>query len=127
MKRKRFVPTDWSKYPVEERPRFIAYSLAPYMKWRYLRWYLLLLVPVMLSTAAFYLRGGSLFKTVGTFVLGAGISFALFTMLCSGIDTSNWGTYFRSTEPIRYWIGVCIVAVFYVLFGVIFGYLEIVE
>jgi len=97
------------------------------MKWRYLRWYLLLLIPVILGTVAFYLRGGSLFKTAGTFVLGLGISFALFVTLCSGIETSNRGTYFRSTEPIRYWIGVSIIAVFYVLFGVVFGFFEILE
>ncbi len=36
-----------------------------------------------------------------------------FTTLCSGMASSNWGTYFRASEPVRYWTDVVIIAGFY--------------
>jgi hypothetical protein len=36
-----------------------------------------------------------------------------FTTICSGMASSNWGTYFRASEPMRYWTDVVIIAGFY--------------
>jgi hypothetical protein len=33
-----------------------------------------------------------------------------FTTICSGMASSNWGTYFRASEPGRYWTEVLIIA-----------------
>lgn len=114
---------DWRDIPVSQRPRNLQFPFGIYFKtWQYLRWYLLLLLPVIFGMVAVWIRREGLFRTVGTFVLGAGVALALFITLCSRIQTSNWGTYFRSTEPVRYWLGVAVAAGFYVLFGVVGGY-----
>lgn len=36
-----------------------------------------------------------------------------FTAFCSGMTSSNWGTYFRDSEPYRYWFSITFIFVAY--------------
>jgi hypothetical protein len=37
----------------------------------------------------------------------------VFTTIASGIESSNWGTFFRRREPIRFWIGASMLTLCY--------------
>lgn len=87
---------------------------APYFQeWRTLRWFLLLSLPPLVSGVSFWLRrhqaGGAIFFGF----VGVAMDAYLFTALCSGMTSSNWGTYFRDREPIRYWFEVVLLAAVY--------------
>lgn len=122
-KRSKSTDPDWRNYPVSQRPRNLQFPFAVYFtSWRTLRWYLLLLLPVVVGAIAVWVRGEGWLGAVGNFVLGAALALALFITLCSGIETSNHGTHFRATEPVRYWLGVTVIATVYFVVGVVSGY-----
>jgi hypothetical protein len=112
---------DWKAVPVSQRPRRLSIfprGLAYFKSWRSLRWFLLLLLPWLPNSIAAYLRGFGPFNSIGLFLVGAGLSIGLFVGLCSGMDSTNWGTFYRSTEPVRYWVVIAIGACFYLAFSV---------
>ncbi|MEX0586947.1 MAG: hypothetical protein WD176_09895, partial [Pirellulales bacterium] len=92
-----------------------------FTNWRYLRWYLLMLLPIGASSGTAWVRGLSSFQSVGLAVLGAGAALVVFTMLISGVAKSNWGTFRRHTQPIRYWLDVVLLGAAYLTLSVI-GY-----
>jgi hypothetical protein len=77
------------------------------------RWFLLLLIPALASGAATVFRGVGWFPAFVISVLGVSVAAALFVVLCSGITSSIWGTYFRRREPIEYWISVAVLVLSY--------------
>jgi hypothetical protein len=71
------------------------------------------MVPLVQSVVGAVLRDqiGSAF---GVGIMGLAVTSLLFVQLASGASSSNWGTYFRSREPIRYWLDVAILSIAYV-------------
>jgi len=73
---------------------------------------MLLLIPIGVSVTFAFVRGvGGLGVCLA--LVGSGTAFCLFAVLVSGIETTNWGTYFRRREPIRFWIGAAVLIVGY--------------
>jgi hypothetical protein len=88
-----------------ERPASL--SLLPHGReyfrhWRTLRWYLLMLA--LAAPAAIWL-GLKVHPIATVIVFGSAalIGMIPFVQLASGRSSSNHGTYFRKTEPIRFW------------------------
>ncbi len=100
-----------------DRPRFLPTfprGLVYFRRWRTLRWFLVALIPIAVSLAAAWWRGHA-WQGVGAFILGTAFTVVAFVDICSGMTSSNWGTHFRSREPIRFWIGIVIMVPIYVL------------
>jgi len=95
-------------------PLFPA-GAAHFRHWRSLRWFLLLVLPVLASSGAALIRGKGFAPALVVLVVGAAAAVALFVVLASGMISSNVGTYFRRTEPVRYWISVAVVVGGYLL------------
>lgn len=95
--------------PPSDRPRHAVQSLPGvwpyYQRWSTLRWFLLLLVPPLAAAGYAVWVSGNLISA-GLFLLGAANAAVLFKGFCSGYSSSNWGLYFRKTEPISYWLGM---------------------
>lgn len=58
----------------------------------------------------------------GVCLLGLGFSILLFVFLSSGMSSSNSGTYFRKTEPVRFWADIGLLSAGYSALC-FFGYL----
>ena len=84
-----------------------------FQRWVWFRWFLLLLLPVAQSACVAVWRG-QIYPACFIAISGATIATFLFIDLASGATSSNWGTYFRSSEPLRYWLSVMVFAVAYV-------------
>jgi hypothetical protein len=78
-----------------------------FRQWHFARWFLVLSLPVALSVLAAFWRHG-FFAALCIAFFGFVLAALLFIVLASGMTSSNWGTYFRSREPVRYWVDVCI-------------------
>lgn len=115
---------EWEDVSCADRPQLplFPYGLAFFKTWKTLRWFLLFLLPVLSSAAAACLRERGLFAAMGVLLLGPVVTAVLFVQLCSRISSSNWGTFYRRREPIRYWFAVGWVALFYMGLSVI-GYI----
>jgi hypothetical protein len=88
------------------------WGLSYFRAWRSLRWFLVLLIPVTTSALVCFRKhetGLSLFVGFG----GAFIAAVIFVELCAGMASSNWGTHFRKSEPIQYWLQVAIAVIVY--------------
>jgi hypothetical protein len=74
----------------------------------------LVLLPVLSSAGAAWVRGRAAGEVVLLLAIGVVVSVILFVVLCSGVSSSNWGTYSRRSEPVRYWLDVGILCLAYV-------------
>ena len=113
---RRLMHEHLKEIPVERRPKMLPLlpGGASYFRvWRSLRWFLVLLVPVAGSAVSLWSRKHGIGLSLIVGVLGIFVAASLFVDLCSGMTSSNWGTYFRQTEPKRYWLQVAVVAFFY--------------
>ena len=102
--------------PVRERPKMVAIWGGEYFRdWRKAGCFVLLSLPSSASAAwnGFVLSRWA-WAAFG-FVAGELLVFAGFISICSGMASSNWGTYFRETEPVRFWLSVAICGLGYVL------------
>ena len=102
--------------PVAYRPKMLPLFPwgTPYFRaWRSLRWFLGLLFPIAGSALSLWhhQHGIGLSLLVGLVVVY--ISACLFVALCSGMVTSNWGTYFRQTEPSQFGLHIVILGMLY--------------
>lgn len=116
---------DWQDTPWGSRPRRIPIfprGILFFGVWRTLRWFLLLLQPLLSSAAAAYLRGRGLSAAIGLFLIGTGFAAVLFVELSSGMTSSNWGTFYRRRGPVEYWIAVGMSVLFYLMFSIL-GYI----
>jgi hypothetical protein len=86
-----------------------------FQRWRSLRWFVLLLLPGTVSVLVSAWRHGvqAILGLAILTSLTAAITAILFIALCSGCTSSNWGTWFRSREPFRYWLDVFILSIAY--------------
>jgi hypothetical protein len=90
--------------PVKERPRKLlpAYSVEYFQGW-----YLIIFLSVLLLIVFNGIIAGVIQQSwwfiLGVLIAAAGY-LAVFVSICSGVTSSNIGTYFRETEPVRYWI-----------------------
>ncbi|CAB1078421.1 hypothetical protein D1AOALGA4SA_6162, partial [Olavius algarvensis Delta 1 endosymbiont] len=100
--------------PVKKRPKMVAIWGREYFSdSRNLLWLLFASIPGLVSAiynALFLHRWGwAIFGlTVSEFIV-----VICFTALCSGMISSNWGTFFRDSEPYRCWIGITFIFVAY--------------
>jgi len=101
-------------------------GLVYFGSWRTLRWFLLLVLPLLFSAGAAYLLGRGLGTAFGILVMGVGFAAMLFVALCSGIASSNWGTFERRREPVPFWLVVGWVGLFYLLLAFI-GYADLLK
>jgi hypothetical protein len=118
--RARMMPYDYLRdMPVKERPQSLAYyglGARYFRDWSKLRWFLLACSPYL----ACAMRNGfflSRWIFAGIIILfGGALSYLLFISAFSGMTSSNWGTYFRDSEPVRYWLDMALIGLFYVGF-----------
>lgn len=107
---------DWEDTNPADRPRslsLLSYGGIYFRQWRSVRWFFLLLIPALASGAATVFRGVGWFPAIVIAVVAVSVSVVLFVELCSGITSSNWGTYFRRREPIEYWVSVTVLVLSY--------------
>jgi hypothetical protein len=90
--------------PVKERPRKLlpAYSIEYFKGW-YLIIFLSVLLLIVLNGTMAGVTQQNWWVILGVLIAAAGY-LAVFVSICSGVTSSNIGTYFRETEPVRYWI-----------------------
>lgn len=109
---------DFQRLPVGERPRWIPIfprGLVHFRQWRTARWFLPLQLPILLSGTAVVIRGRGLGEAAILLLLGSAVAAVLFVEVCSGMISSNHGTYFRRQEPIRYWLNIGVIGLAYVV------------
>lgn len=119
------MSNDLEDTPCSQRPRCVslfASALVLFLTWRTLRWFLLLVPPLLCSAAAAHLRGRTWGESLGLLLIGLGFAAAMFVELSSGMSSSNWGTFFRRREPVRYWISVGFTALCYLAISLV-GYM----
>jgi hypothetical protein len=112
------MSNDWRNTPCGNRPRrlpLFPHGLVYFGVWRTLRWFLLLVMPLLTSAGAAYIRGRGLATAVGILLLGVGVAVGLFVDLCSGMSSSNCGTFYRGQEPAEFWLAVVFCGLFYLV------------
>jgi hypothetical protein len=103
--------------PCAARPRSIPVfpgGLRFFRDWKTAKWVLLMLLPVLSSAGAAWVRGRAAREAVILLAVGVAASVVVFVMLCSGVSSSNWGTYSRRREPVRYWVDVGLFGLAYI-------------
>lgn len=90
-----------------------------FRRWHSLRWFLLLMMPIVASAGAVLIRRQGVMPAGVVFATGTAVAVAIFMILATGEASTNTGTYFRHTEPRRYWllVGVLFVSYFFVSVG----------
>lgn len=96
--------------PVKDRPKKIAtWEKEFFANRKYLPWLVLASLPGLASAgwnafvlsrwawASFGLASTELLAVIG------------FTTVCSGMSSSNWGTYFKDLEPFNYWLDMMLI------------------
>jgi hypothetical protein len=112
------------KTPPGERPKFFRLSGKNcFADRKYLLSFLLCSVP---GAVSFAWNAAVLYRwkqALLGFVISEFCLVAIFDQLCSGVASSNWGTYFRKTEPIRFWMNIIVLicAYIFILSGIWFG------
>jgi len=87
-----------------------------FRRWKTLRWFVLLILPVLASIAMVIVRG-QYAAAVALLLLHGLMTVLLFVILSSGAASSTAGNFERHKTPIRYWLSVGAVAFWY---GVLF-------
>ena len=103
--------------PPERRRNFLPFvprGWAFFRRWRSVRWFVALLVPVVASAVVALDRGRAWWEADMLAVLGLAVTLGLFVTLSSGISVSNTGTYLRWWEPVRFWWDVAVLVAAYV-------------
>lgn len=107
-------------------PRGLIY----FHRWKTLRWFLILVIPVIVCAADVYLHRHILWESALVLLFGVAAASALFVELVSGIASSKQsdmhgifleGTFSRSRNPILYWIQIGFTASLY-LFVIVMGF-----
>ena len=62
----------------------------------------------------FLSRGRNIWEAAGFWVLDTSVATLLFVFLCSGMSSSNTGTYLRSREPVRFWAEIGLLGAAYI-------------
>lgn len=108
----------WEAMPPAERPRMLPLfpdGTRHFRRWPSLRWFLLLMAPILASAAAVLVRGEGLLPAAVVLVIGSAVAVVLFDVVTTGRSSSNCGTYYRRTEPWRFWLSVGVIALGYLL------------
>jgi len=112
---------EFQNVPPRQRPRALGLladvseeGLIYFRKWRTLRWFLLFAEPGLGSAAATWCRGHGLRNALAIGLVGLNVLMVAFVSVCAGMASSIFGTYFRNTEPVRYWTNVIVLSVAYV-------------
>lgn len=85
------------------------------------RLFVLLEIPLWFSALSQAYRRDDLWFGLGFFAILSVLTFVLTWELGTRCASSNHGTYFRDTEPRRYWMSVGVTALFWIVF-VMAGY-----
>jgi hypothetical protein len=103
---------------VRERPTMLTppYSVK-YFKGRHLLMFTAVVLPVIING----ILGGIINHTwwaILSVIIGAGGMLVFHMAVSSGIVSSNTGTYFRDSEPVRFWISTLGVLIVVLLSGI---------
>ena len=99
--------------PVRSRPRMLSvWDTAFFTDSKRVSWLVLASAPGVLS-AIWNATSSRWAWALFGFVASQFLVLIGFTTICSGMASSNWGTYFRSSEPGRYWAAVVVIACAY--------------
>ena len=82
-----------------------------FRRWATLQWFFVILTPLAAGVGLGARHRPDMSPIISVF--GVVVATFLFAQLCSGRSSSNWGTYFRRSEPGRYWRDVALVAAIY--------------
>ena len=102
--------------PVADRPRMLPlfpWGTPYFRRWRTLRWFLVVLAPVLASAFQLWRHQHGVGVAVFFGVVGGWLAACLFVTLASGMSSSSWGTYFRQTEAAEYWMQTGFIGVVY--------------
>lgn len=92
--------------PVRSRPKMLSvWGKAFFTDSKRVRWLVLASFPGVASAIWNAILSRWVWALFGL-VLSQVLVLIGFTTICSGMASSNWGTYFRSSEPGRYWAEV---------------------
>ncbi len=101
----------------DRRPKSLSLfpsGLAYLRSWRQRAVLSALLLPVLVSAGAQFLREGKIGGAIVILVVGGIVTPLMYVAICARMISSNTGTYFRESEPTRYWLSVGVL---------VFGYL----
>lgn len=110
------VHEDLKQVPVAQRPKMLPPFEWSEHWWRtrlLFGWTLALLVPVGASVFTLWGRTHKVVDCCVIAIAGLGLATILVAILQSGRVSSNQGTYFRETEPVRYWVSTFLVFAMY--------------
>lgn len=99
--------------PPSETIALLPRALDALSHWRTLRWYVLLFIPHAAADVHLGMRAHSALTTVFMIIVGALLAAVIVTDLCTGVTSSNWGTYLRARQPARYWCSLLVSTLFY--------------
>jgi hypothetical protein len=119
MGRRRRTPDACSEDWSDPLGRFPS-ALACFATRRILWWFLLLLLPPLGSAGAIYFHRG-LATALFFFLMEVLLTSFLFLELRTGVSSSNWGTFDRRMQPVKYRLSVGWTIVFYIGFSIV-GY-----
>ena len=101
--------------PVKERPRMLAPDWnIKYFQGRYFLPVLIIAIISIINGILSILYGKGLFIILFCNIIGIPAVLLTHLSICSGFSSCNTGSYFKATEPIRYWINTGLTFVFYV-------------
>ena len=104
----------------DRRPKSLSLfpgGLAYLRSWRQRAVLAALLLPVFGSAGAQFLREGKIGGSIVILVIGGVVTPLMYVAICARMISSNTGTYFRESEPIRYWLSVSILIIGYLGFA----------
>ncbi len=114
--RKRDDPVDTNfSTPLFPRGRVV------FKTWRMLRWFLLLLVPVVANALVLWLYRGRPGVAAFLFLFGDVLALDLVLSLFSGRTSNTGRTFDRRTSPLDYWITIALIILAFLAMGC--GYL----
>ena len=91
--------------PVKERPRMLAPDWnIKYFQGRYFFPVLIIAIISIINGILSVLYSKSLFIILFCNIIGIPAVLLTHLSICSGFSSCNTGSYFKATEPIRYWI-----------------------
>ncbi len=102
---------DYLRYmPARSRPKMLSvWEKSYFTDGKRITWLVLASMPGLLSAIMNAALSRWKWAVLGL-IMTQGLVLTGFTTLCSGMASSNWGTYFRASEPVRYWTEVAIIA-----------------
>jgi hypothetical protein len=92
------------QYHPKDRPKMLpVWGNEYFMNWKYLRWFMLSSLPGIMNAFVLGFAFSKWKWSIFGFIVSQYLIMVGFVFLCSGMCSSNWGTYFKEKEPEPYW------------------------